>query len=210
MFLTLRKNSVFAPALLACIAALTGCASAQPDLSPSGQLITSVAIPDAQANESLDVLKIDEQLPVDNPDSAKAVRWGGTIARVENLANQSTLLEIVSRPLGRGGRPVHNDQSEGRFFAYIDQFLDPEIVEPGRDITVVGTLVARQSGLIGQASYVFPVISAQNINYWEEQSATLRRSSSHRGPFFGGYSRRRSDIFYDPWIFDRRSVFRRP
>lgn len=209
MFSTLRTKSAFAPTLMLCVAVLSGCASTQPDLSPSGRLITAVAIPDAQANEDLDMLKADQQLP-DDLDNLEAVRWGGTIARVENLADQSTLLEIVSRPLGRGGRPIHNDLSEGRFFAYIDKFLDPEIVEPGRDITVVGNLVARQSGLIGQASYVFPVIGAQSIVYWQKQAVTRQRYNSYQGPFFGGYSRRRSDLFYDPWIFNRRPSYRRP
>lgn len=208
VFTTLRKNLILAPVILMCSVVVSGCASTQPDVSPTGQVITTVVIPDAQANDSLDLLEAGQQLPASSPSNTKSVRWGGTIARVENLAEQSTLVEIVSRPLGRNGRPVHNDQSEGRFFAYIDKFLDPQIVEPGRDITVVGTLVARQSGMIGQAPYVFPVIASQSINYWETQAVTRHRYMPYWGPHRGSYSRRRSGLFYDPWIYNRRPGFR--
>ena len=56
------------------------------------------------------------------------MRWGGTIASVNNRDDDTTELQIVSRPLDRRGRPRHVDVSEGRFVAEVDGFLDPEIV----------------------------------------------------------------------------------
>jgi|GEM_PF-2141366 len=59
------------------------------------------------------------------PAVPEAVRWGGTIVSIENKADGTSSLEIVSRPLGYAGRPVRNDQSDGRFFAEIDDVVDP-------------------------------------------------------------------------------------
>jgi len=98
----------------------------------------------------------------------RTVRWGGTIVRVENLASQQTLLEIVSRPLRSNGRPLHNDRSYGRFFALVDEFLDPQIVTADRDFTVIGSLAGRMAGKVGEADYVFPLVSINQYTYWKK------------------------------------------
>lgn len=97
---------------------------------------------------------------------AQAVRWGGTIVDIEH-ADNLTILQIVSRPLHGGGRPKHNDNSDGRFLAEISGFLDPEIVKTGRDMTVTGTLVASRDGTVGDASYRFPVVKVDLHRYWK-------------------------------------------
>lgn len=97
----------------------------------------------------------------------KLVRWGGTIASIENREDE-TWLEIVSRRLGRNGRPTQDDQSEGRFLVRMDQFLDPEIYSEGRLVTVHGELVGHQQGKIGDKPYTFPVIISKTLYLWEE------------------------------------------
>ncbi|MGD8710609.1 MAG: Slp family lipoprotein, partial [Ectothiorhodospiraceae bacterium] len=67
------------------------------------------------------------------------VLWGGTIAGVENRAD-STLLEVVARPLDAEGRPDRDAASQGRFLATVKGFLDPAVFEKKRSITVVGTV----------------------------------------------------------------------
>lgn len=205
-FVYLTRIHSLIVALLLSLAVVSGCANnTQPESLEPGQSIVTVLISDVQTDERLPLLDVDQELPaVDTADSA-VVKWGGTITRVVNLADEQTLLEIVSRPLRSNGRPVHNDTSEGRFVAYIDKFLDPEIVVSGRDITVVGTLVARQSGLIGETQYVFPVVAAQAISYWKTQTAVRQRFYPHWSP----YQRHRSDPFFDFWIFHRRPGFSR-
>lgn len=186
--------------VLVCLGGLSGCASTQSESLDSGQAIVAASISDVQADERLPLLDVNQDLPGADTVDADAVRWGGTITRIDNLAGGRTLLEIVSRPLRGNGRPVHNDKSDGRFVAYIDKFLDPEIVVTGRDITVVGTLVARQSGSIGETQYVFPVIAAQDVNYWKKQVAVQQRHFPH----WNSYHRHAPDPFLDLWIRHRR------
>lgn len=97
------------------------------------------------------------------------VRWGGTIAKINNL-HDKTVLEIVSRPLLRSGRPRHNDQSDGRFLAELAEFLDPEIIKPGRDISVIGTVERLHNGKVGESDYRYPVLSVFKYQFWKKES----------------------------------------
>lgn len=95
------------------------------------------------------------------------VRWGGSIARVENRSDE-TLIEIVEHPLRRYGRPQASYQSEGRFVAQIPGFLDPAIYDEGRRITVIGTLKGSIHRKIGEHPYEFPLVAADEHRLWEE------------------------------------------
>src|SRR5690625_901840 len=55
--------------------------------------------------------------------TGQRVRWGGTIAGIDNDAER-TCLEVVGRVLQSSGRPLAQDNSAGRFLACIDDFLD--------------------------------------------------------------------------------------
>lgn len=96
------------------------------------------------------------------------VRWGGSIARVENRSDE-TLVEIVEHPLRRYGRPQTSYQSEGRFVARIPGFLDPAIYDEGRQITVTGTLKGSVQRKIGEHPYEFPLVAADEYSLWEER-----------------------------------------
>lgn len=93
------------------------------------------------------------------------VRWGGTIAGVENRAAE-TWLEIVDRPLDSNGRPRETDQTGGRFLARVAGFLDPAIYAKGRDVTVAGVLAAPVERTIGEYPYAFPVVKSQQLQLW--------------------------------------------
>lgn len=147
---------------------LSACAVNERVRSPSNTPIKPVSVAQAQQDEALPLLESVLKSP-SSSGGAQAIWWGGTISRVENLADQKTLLEIVSRPLRSNGRPVHNDRSFGRFVAVVDEFLDPEIVTEKRDITVVASLSARVNGKVGQSNYVFPVVNVESYTYWKKQ-----------------------------------------
>ncbi len=93
------------------------------------------------------------------------VRWGGTIASVENRASE-TWIEVVERPLESDGRPRQTDQTGGRFLALVPGFLDPSIYASGRDVTVSGTLQTPLSRTIGEYPYTFPVVRSEQIHLW--------------------------------------------
>ena len=97
--------------------------------------------------------------------TGKQIRWGGTIATTTNR-KRDTWLEVVERPLDSEGRPRRTDRTGGRFLVRVAGFLDPSVYARGRDITVSGTLLAPQSGTIGEYPYLFPVVNAGQIHLW--------------------------------------------
>ncbi len=111
------------------------------------------------------------------------VRWGGTVVRVENRAQES-VIEVVNRELDASARPIRLDRSGGRFMAVIRGFIDPVIYEAGRDITVIGTLEKIVSAPLGDFSYQYPLLQVESHKLWEKH---LPR------PY------RRDPYGYDPW-----------
>lgn len=167
-----RRKQLFRVTRSIFVASLTGiltsaCAFNQPSPAVSGVSVSGVTIGQAQEDPGLH-LESDKETVTN---AKAAVRWGGTIARIENQADQQTMLEIVARPLNGGGRPLHNDRSDGRFLALVPRFLDPEIVKVGRDVTVLGQLSELQSGKIGETEYLFPVVQVDDFKFWKRRVA---------------------------------------
>lgn len=129
------------------------------------------------------------QVQLGNVEKGMPVRWGGTITKIHNKADL-TVLEIVSRPLHRSGRPKHNDVTDGRFFAEISGFVDPEIAGPGRDISVIGTIERVEDGLVGEAEYRYPVMRVFDHQVWDKSSDINTRDYDPYYPYYpysGGY-----------------------
>ena len=116
------------------------------------------------------------------------LRWGGSIARVENLP-QTTRIEIVARKLYDTGEPIESDSSEGRFLAQFDQFLDPAIYAAGRNITVVGQFVRIEERELDQMRYRYPLVRVTSHHLWPEPEPVT--------PYYDPYWPR--PLFYDPW-----------
>lgn len=120
----------------------------------------------------------------------KSVRWGGSIASIENKKDE-TWIEIVSRELNRNGRPKKSvNKTAGRFLAKVDQFLDPEIYIKGRLITIVGELAGSQGGKIGDQPYKFPIVHSKTAYLWTEYPDP---------PRYPHYGRPYYDPYWDPY-----------
>ncbi|MCC6208925.1 MAG: Slp family lipoprotein [Gammaproteobacteria bacterium] len=113
------------------------------------------------------------------------VRWGGTIAVVDNQANE-TQVEIVARELDRSGQPRMTDRSAGRFIAIIDGFLDPALYAEGREITVSGVIEDEVTRKIGEYDYNFPLVRANDYLLWPQR---LDPDPRDYPPYW----------YYDPW-----------
>ena len=127
---------------------------------------------------------------VDNPtvkqaqvsrETERLVRWGGIVIAVENKADH-TRLEIVERPVTRYGTPKVTNASSGRFFAKTMQFIDPETIKTNQAITVSGTLIDYQPGMIGEHEYIYPVVEINEYKLWPENRR--RRDTYYRDPFW--------------------------
>jgi outer membrane lipoprotein len=127
------------------------------------------------------------------------VRWGGTIANVENRESQ-TWIEVVARDLQDNARPRDSDRSQGRFLARVDGFLDPAIYSKGREITVVGSLDGQQTRAIDKYEYRYPVVDVQSYYLWER----IADEPYARDPYLYSplYSPFYYDPFYDPFYYD--------
>ncbi len=143
---------------------------------------------------------VEEILQDTEPYLGTFLRWGGSIASVENRKDE-TWLEIVARALDSRGRPEKSDQSPGRFLARVDQFLDPEIYRKGRLVTVYGVLEGIKEGKIGEQPYSFPVVRAKTVYLWAEyrEPPPLPR---YYWPYY--------DPFWDPFWPHRYYWYRDP
>jgi len=95
----------------------------------------------------------------------KMVIWGGVIVKAENL-KEGTLLEIVQKPVTSEKRPRPVDQSDGRFLALYEGYLDVAIYSEGREVTVGGRLKELTEKLLGEIEYTYPVVSAEEVHLW--------------------------------------------
>lgn len=99
----------------------------------------------------------------------KTVVAGGVIVKSTNEKSGNTRLEIMELPLDSYYEPLKGDRSNGRFMAVYKGYLETRIFEPGRFVTVVGTVAESTSGTVGNMTYTFPVIGATYIKLWPVQ-----------------------------------------
>ncbi len=99
-------------------------------------------------------------------------RWSGVIAKVQNNATD-TRLEIVYFPSASGGRPQVSDQTPGRFVAYVKGFLDPLVYAQGKQVTVLGSIAAIESGHVEQFNYRFPVLNQATVYIWPKKQERI-------------------------------------
>ncbi|MEF8833417.1 MAG: Slp family lipoprotein [Halofilum sp. (in: g-proteobacteria)] len=119
----------------------------------------------------------------DDPEATmgRTVLWGGVIVDARNLPER-TRLEIVAYPLSkRTQRPDTDAASSGRFRVYVDGYLETAVYGPGRRFTVRGRVQGTETGRIGEAEYVFPVVKAGAFELWPEQTRRERRSGINFG-----------------------------
>jgi len=144
--------------------AIAGCASSSGSLYPDQPLTPfAEARRDSAAHEG------------------ELARWEGLIADVQNQPRRSRI-EMVYIPLDRQGKPK-DEQSQGRFVAYLDGFVDPLIYSRGRSITVLGTIAAPESGRVGEYEMALPVLMVKEHKLWERVKEVEIR-------------------YVDPWFYD--------
>lgn len=117
------------------------------------------------------------------------VRWGGMVAEVRNLEQQSELT-LVQFPLTRYGNPITTGRSVGRFVVTTKSFLDPLIYQEGVLVTVVGTIEDVITRQIDQKSLPIPVVNMTDSQVWPDKygDRLYPYNPKHDAPFRGyGY-----------------------
>jgi len=95
----------------------------------------------------------------------RIVMLGGDILSTRNLA-QGTLLEVLHKPLDSADRPRETDQTEGRFMALCDGYLEPAIYRKGRQITLAGRVLGSRTDTIGEVTYTYPYLACLEVHLW--------------------------------------------
>ncbi len=106
----------------------------------------------------------------ENPDAYKGnlVLWGGVIVGAKNV-KEGTLLEVLQRPTDRRGIPKDVDESDGRFLALYDGYLDVAIYAQGRGVTIAGEVKGERIGPLGEIEYRYPLIGIKEIHLVKEE-----------------------------------------
>jgi len=172
------RRILYFPAALAVLLFLNGCANVLPK-----QALEAVTpgISYAEVKQNPDRYKGDTLL------------LGGMI--IDNrITRQGSTLEILRYSLDRTGEPRKPDERSGRFLAETSRFLDPELYQAGRMITLTGAVVGQRSRPLGKTVYLYPVFRLQAFYLWPRytQSPYTYGPSSpwgppYWGPFWGPY-----------------------
>ena len=104
------------------------------------------------------------------------VIWGGRIVQVTNLSDHSEV-EVLAYPLDGSQRPKANDSGNGRFIVAMSGYVEPLDYPSGSLITVSGRLNGSRAGKVGEANYVFPLISATQSHGWTQKELQQGRSN---------------------------------
>jgi outer membrane lipoprotein len=106
-----------------------------------------------------------------NPDAYKGtwVLLGGTIVTSRNT-KEGTMIELLQRPLGRSGRPLQTDATEGRLLIVTEEFLDAAIYHGGRELSVIGEVSGQKMQPLGETEYRYPLVLAKSLHLWDPSS----------------------------------------
>jgi outer membrane lipoprotein len=138
--------------LLSASIAISACSSVPQSLRVD-ENVSLTAIGDVRAN------------PGEN--NGRKARWGGVIAKIENLADK-TMVEVVSMELNSSSRPKVSNETEGRFRVYVNGLLDPIIYQVGKNITVLGETAGTEMGKIGEHEYQYPLLNSSSVYLWKD------------------------------------------
>ncbi len=102
-------------------------------------------------------------------ETSTPLQWGGVIMETRNLS-EATELQVLAYPLNDDGRPDVSEPPTGRFIAQQPGYLESADYRKGRQVTATGPLREKRPGKVGEAAYTFPVLQADELVLWPEQS----------------------------------------
>ena len=161
--LMLTRLAVPAAALM-----LAACAPA-PIYKTTGAAVTAAPFQVAQSPENF---------------SNREVIWGGRIVQVKVFADHSEI-ELLAYPLDASQRPKANDSGNGRFIAVMPGYVEPLDYPSGALMTVDGKLNGSRAGKVGEADYVFPLVTVAQSHVWTADEMNRGRNNVHFGVGLG-------------------------
>ena len=114
------------------------------------------------------------------------VLLGGYLLETANESD-GTRLTLLQAPLDSRNKPKSQDLSQGRFVVQTDRFLDPAIYTKGRKVTVGGKVWGTMPQPLGNLTYEYPLIKAEELHLWPKERPYTR-------PYYPYYN-----YWYSPW-----------
>jgi outer membrane lipoprotein len=181
-------DNLLACTLLAAVAllvTLTGCAAMQEVMDGSDTQTPALTFLQVKAT----------------PDSfrGQSVVFGGKVLTARRQKD-GTRIEILQLPLDRSARPGYDlTQSQGRFLALQQEFLDPATIPPGSRVTVTGAVSGSVTLSLDEVDYTYPVIDIKHVQVWSalEDMDPRFRPYMGPGPYWGPYW----GPFWRPWPY---------
>ncbi len=132
----------------------------------------------------------------------KSIILGGQILSAKRLQH-STELIILQLPLRDDGEPMRElTESQGRFIASQQEFLDPATVPAGTRITLVGTISGSRSQELDETTYTYPILELQHFHIWPSQNVDSLYYGPPPYPYWGPYP------YYHPYWGPRGRLYR--
>ena len=104
---------------------------------------------------------------VANPTSyvGRVVLLSGTIVETTNFATFTRII-LLQYPLGQGDRPRTNQPSGGRFLLRVPGYIETEVYQPGRAVSVIGAVEGQEDLALGETTYTYPVLVPKELYLW--------------------------------------------
>lgn len=114
----------------------------------------------------------------------RTVMFGGNVIKAKRT-DAGTEVEVLQLPTAKeGGVTEERLQSQGRFLAVREQFLDPASVPAGTPITIIGTVTGETTRQLDESDYSYPILEIKHIIDWNSVASQRRRD---RSPYYGAY-----------------------
>ncbi|MDZ4732835.1 MAG: Slp family lipoprotein [Nitrospirota bacterium] len=110
---------------------------------------------------------------------------GGEVLKAKRLQD-STQIELLQLPLEDGEEPsLDRQQSQGRFLALPQEFLDPATLDEGTRVTIVGEVSGAKTDRLDDVEYRYPTLIVKHLHVWPVQSYGQRQPGFSFGVFGG-------------------------
>jgi outer membrane lipoprotein len=148
----------------------------------------SLPIPGEVRKQATPGLTFEQAFKQPEAHKGKKVLWGGQILDIQNEQDR-TILHILQVPVDKYGEPGSADDSQGRFLAIFEKYLDGQVYKPGRKVTILGTIDGQREETLGQGGmkYRHPLIKGEFIHLWKKTYRRPAYSDPYYDPYYGGY-----------------------
>ena len=110
---------------------------------------------------------------------------GGEVLKAKRL-RAGTEIEVLQLPLDDEEKPSRDrQQSQGRFLALQQEFLDPATVAEGTRVTLVGEISGTKTHRLDDVEYRYPTLILKYLHVWPVQSYGQRQPGPSIGVFGG-------------------------